>query len=240
MTTMVVLFGCTAPADGSEPVASPGSRVSGLRTRAVHVERSGHLHGIEVVLEPWAAFSLLGRSMDKLTNTVIPAEELLCDRLGGLAAKLGAAASWTERFGLLDVELSRWRSMRSCSHQVQTAWYLLVRTSGTIPIAELVSATGWSQRQLERRFREQIGLPPKAAARVLRFERALQLLVADRPAAEVAAACGYYDQAHLSREFTALAGRSISQFRQERASADDNATGTGATILSKTGSHGGD
>ncbi|WP_158509454.1 helix-turn-helix domain-containing protein [Saccharothrix espanaensis] len=239
---MVLLFECTT-ADVAGSPATATSRVSGLRTRPVHLHCHGHLHGIEVVLEPWAAFSLFGRSMDKLTDTAVPAAELLGDRVHGLAERLGAAADWTERFGLVDAELSRWRSMRPCSHQVQTAWYLLARTSGTIPIAELVSATGWSQRQLERRFREQIGLPPKAAARVLRFERALRLLVAGAPLAEVAAACGYYDQAHLSREFTALAGRSISQFRQERVSIAENPAGSagrGATILSKTAGRSGD
>lgn len=42
---------------------------------------------------------------------------------------------------------------------------------GTLAIATLVEEIGWSQRHLAATFREQIGLTPKAAARVLRFER---------------------------------------------------------------------
>ena len=61
-------------------------------------------------------------------------------------------------------------------------------------------------------FAAEIGLTPKAAARVVRFDRARRLLqrraAASRPLdlAALAAYCGYYDQAHLDAEFRVLAG----------------------------------
>jgi AraC-like DNA-binding protein len=67
-------------------------------------------------------------------------------------------------------------------------------------------------RRFGTRFRTEIGLAPKEAARVVRFDRARRLLqrrvaAAGPPElAALAAACGYYDQAHLAREFRALAG----------------------------------
>ena len=64
---------------------------------------------------------------------------------------------------------------------------------------------GWSDRQLAREFRREIGLPPKAAARVIRFDRARRLLPRYNGAV-VAAECGYADQAHFVREFVAFAG----------------------------------
>ncbi|MDW6058529.1 helix-turn-helix domain-containing protein [Streptomyces sp. FXJ1.4098] len=67
-------------------------------------------------------------------------------------------------------------------------------------------ADGWGSRTLEKRFREQIGLPPKTAARVLRLRRALRLLARGRVPAQVAAASGYCDQAHFTRECTAMTG----------------------------------
>ena len=240
--TIVVEFDCAVQAKSFGSPKLLTSRISGVRTRVARGERDRHLHGVEVVLEPWAAFSLFGQPMDKLTNTEVAAADLFGEREGELVDELASAEDWEQCFNSLDAVLSQWQAVRPCSYQVQLAWYLLCRTSGTIPISELVSETGWSQRQLERRFREQIGLPPKAAARVLRFERARRLLAVDRPLAEVATACGYYDQAHLSREFTALAGSSISRFRRERASVDDKVVeqvlsiGREMTILSKTDS----
>jgi transcriptional regulator GlxA family with amidase domain len=67
---------------------------------------------------------------------------------------------------------------------------------------------GRSGRYLELRFRDQVGVPPKTAARVLRFQHALSVATgSSRPAwSQVAAQCGYVDQAHLNREFRQLAG----------------------------------
>ena len=85
-----------------------------------------------------------------------------------------------------------------------------------MPVARLAEDVGWSVRQLENRFREQIGLGPKAAARVLRLQRARRLLAAGRGAAETAALCGFYDQAHLSGEFKAMTGCTPREFVQAR------------------------
>jgi hypothetical protein len=62
-----------------------------------------------------------------------------------------------------------------------------------------------SQRQYRRRFEEAVGLPPKLHQRILRFQRAIEAL-GQRPIADVALDCGYYDQAHLIRDFTQFAG----------------------------------
>jgi AraC-like DNA-binding protein len=83
-------------------------------------------------------------------------------------------------------------------------------------VPRLAAEVGWSVRQLENCFREQIGLGPKAAARVLRLQRARRLLAAGRSQAETAAVCGYYDQAHLSGEFKAMTGCTPREFTAAR------------------------
>jgi AraC-like DNA-binding protein len=97
----------------------------------------------------------------------------------------------------------------------------LLASRGAMPIAGLSRETGWTTRHLGARFRDEFGLSPKAAARVVRFDRARRLLqrrvTAGRaPAlAELAASGGYYDQAHLAREFRELAGCAPSRWRAE-------------------------
>jgi transcriptional regulator GlxA family with amidase domain len=69
--------------------------------------------------------------------------------------------------------------------------------------------TGWSRRHVTERFRRQLGITPKAYARLLRFQEATALLMQPESTgslADVAMSSGYYDQSHLSRDFTALAG----------------------------------
>lgn len=75
-------------------------------------------------------------------------------------------------------------------------------------MAEAARALGVSERQLRRDFRDALGLPPKAVARLDRFARALRAAHAGAQAswASIAADAGYYDQAHLIAEFNAIAG----------------------------------
>jgi len=111
----------------------------------------------------------------------------------------------------------------AASPEVSWAWQRLLREGGALRVSELAAGTGWSGRHLTSRFRAEIGLTPKAAARVIRFDRARKLLVhkladgAERAylLADLAADCGYFDQAHLAREFRALAGCPPSQWLAE-------------------------
>jgi AraC-like DNA-binding protein len=91
---------------------------------------------------------------------------------------------------------------------VARAWRRLVETHGTLGVEAVARELGCSRRHLAARFGEELGLSPKRLARVLRFRRAHALL-GERPGtplAGLAAECGYADQAHLTREFRALAG----------------------------------
>lgn len=62
-----------------------------------------------------------------------------------------------------------------------------------------------SQRQYRRRFESAVGIPPKLHQRIRRFRRVLDML-GQAPMARVAADCGYYDQAHLIRDFKEFTG----------------------------------
>ncbi|WP_327315178.1 helix-turn-helix domain-containing protein [Streptomyces sp. NBC_01235] len=185
-------------------------------------EHSGRMSGIEVLLAPWAAFTLFGTPQHELVNRTVDPDELphaLGSPLGELAAALAALPSWERRFALLDDVFGRWQQAGTpSSERVARAWSLLVRTCGAMPVPRLAEEVGWSVRHLENRFREQIGLGPKAAARVLRLQRARRLLAQGKSAAETAALCGFYDQAHLSGEFKAMTGCTPREFTQARRS----------------------
>ncbi|MEN0065385.1 MAG: AraC family transcriptional regulator [Myxococcota bacterium] len=63
-----------------------------------------------------------------------------------------------------------------------------------------------SYRNAARTFRDAMGVRPKQALRLVRFWRALAMLSAGVRSVEVAYRCGYADQSHLNREFSALEG----------------------------------
>lgn len=201
----------------SVPGNAHRSMLVGLRTTAGLARHSGRLYGLEVILSPWKAFSLFGIPMHELADTINDPTDLLGPRCRDLTDALACAPGWAQRFDLLDAAFLRWSvDAVPASERVRYAWRELARTSGAIPIGQLAGATGWGWRQLENRFREEIGLTPKSAARVMRLRKVLRLMSTDLPAAGVAAECGFSDQAHLNREFRTMTGRTPRQFRHAR------------------------
>ena len=103
--------------------------------------------------------------------------------------------------------------------RVEHAWARLVRSRGAVPIARArarrpAGAGATSPRASAR----QVGLAPKPFARILRFRHAARELVRPdgRSLAEIALDCGYYDQAHLNRDFREFSGRSPTELMAAR------------------------
>jgi methylphosphotriester-DNA--protein-cysteine methyltransferase len=82
----------------------------------------------------------------------------------------------------------------------------MVTSRGRVRVERLAAETGWSRKRLWSRFRSQIGLTPKRAAQLVRFDHAAHRLAAGHSPALVAADSGYADQSHLHRDVMAFAG----------------------------------
>jgi AraC-like DNA-binding protein len=212
-----------------DPGQRPGdftTLLGGLHSAPALIVHEGAQSGIQVALRPLGARVLLGLPAGELAEIDVPAEAVLSDLGSELRDRVRAAAGWRGRFAVLDEILIRRMNAAPARHdvapEVATAWHQLLASGGTILVSDLAEQTGWTSRHLARRFREEIGLAPKAAARVIRFSRARHLLARQATAAvggyrlsDLAATCGYFDQAHLAREFRALAGCPPSQWLAE-------------------------
>jgi AraC-like DNA-binding protein len=189
--------------------AVPAGAVYGMRTGPAALARFDG-PGILVELSPHGAYALLSVSPWEVTDTVIDVVDVLGRRAEQMVDRLAETSGWQARLALLDDALAaQAEAGPRPAPQVVWAWRQLCRSHGRIPIAQLAAEVGWTRRHLLNRFREQIGLPPKTAARVIRFQHALQLLQQPGrrlPLASLAQATGYSDQAHLTREFRTLAG----------------------------------
>ncbi|GAA3425817.1 hypothetical protein GCM10018953_30000 [Streptosporangium nondiastaticum] len=121
--------------------------------------------------------------------------------------RLGEVSSWEDRFALMDTLLARRHAAEaSVDPEVAWAWERIVVGRGMVRIDGLAAETGWSRRRLWSRFRSQIGLSPKCAAKLVRFDHAAHRLVAGESTAGVAAEAGYADQSHLHRDVMAFTG----------------------------------
>jgi AraC-like DNA-binding protein len=217
--------------DPGQPPGEYSTLLGGLHSVPALITHAGAQSGIQVALRPLGARALLGLPAGELAALDLPAEAVLGGVCAELREKLESAAGWPERFAVLDeillhrAGLSRaglsWAADADVAPEVSWAWRELLREGGATRVSELAAGTGWSERHLTSRFRAEIGLAPKAAARVVRFDRARKLLVrkltagGDYLLADLAADCGYFDQAHLAREFRALAGCPPSQWLAE-------------------------
>lgn len=193
--------------DSSPDSQVTGSLVAGLEDGPRVCDHPGGQEAIRLELTPLGAYRLFAMPMSELTNRVIGLCDVLGPEAGVLAEQLAATGDWGARFDLLDVALAaRIERGPHPAPEVSHAWRLLSHAGGAIQIGRIAAEVGWSQGYLVRRFTEQIGLTPKMSARVLRFHRAVRLLSREGAhLTEVTAACGFYDQAHLNREFRALA-----------------------------------
>jgi AraC-like DNA-binding protein len=200
-------------ADGRDELHT--SFTAGLSDGPTYTEHGGTQHGIQVDLTPPAARALLGLPLRELTNRVVSLEDVLGPTAWHLIERLYEQQGWDSRFRLLDQELGRrLEAARPAPPPVVAAWSRLRASRGRAEITALAAELGYSRRRLSARFADEFGLPPKTFARILRFERAAARLGSDDGArfAEIAYDCGYYDQAHLNRDFREFAGASPSSY----------------------------
>ncbi|NML49398.1 helix-turn-helix transcriptional regulator [Streptomyces sp. R302] len=185
-----------------------GSTVVGLVPRGLRLggRATAGIECLQIRLSPVLAVAVFGASTD-LSGTVVSLEDVWGRDAGRTEDRLRAATSWDERFTIAAEVLGRRISARpSLDPEVAAAWRLMRAGRGRVRVDSLANEVGWSRQRLWSRFRSQIGLTPKHAARLVRFDHAAHLLAAGNAAAQVAAASGYADQAHLHREVKAFTG----------------------------------
>ncbi|HVW43555.1 MAG TPA: AraC family transcriptional regulator [Amycolatopsis sp.] len=188
---------------GADLVAAVG----GMHLRPVLIAQDRFQSGIHIELDPLGVPALFGVSSAELSEYVVDLADLGSPRLAHLPERLAAAPDWQRRFAILDEVFAAEAAASEPAPEVGWAWRRLVGAAGRVRIGTLAEEVGWSRRHFTETFRRQLGLSPKQAARVLRFERAGQLLRQGHgDLADLALACGYYDQAHLTNEWRALAG----------------------------------
>ena len=192
---------------GTEPFTATCFSGQALRPYVVEAP-PGATSVLGVRLRPLGAYALLGHPLDVLTGDTVDLESLVsaaAHELGDACAaaltpeaRVRAAAGWIRR-----------RVVHGPAPDPPVAWMVrqLGRSRGTVRVRALHESVSWSRARLTRAFREQVGVTPKAYARLERFRHAMTLMT--DPAATlptIALAAGYYDQPHLNAEFRALAG----------------------------------
>ncbi|MEU7829896.1 MULTISPECIES: helix-turn-helix domain-containing protein [unclassified Nonomuraea] len=170
--------------------------------------RGENVECVQVRLSPVIARAILGASPAELDGAVVALDDLWGREASRIRERLGEVSSWEDRFALTDALLAHRYEAGSppVDPEVAWAWDRIVGGHGLVRVDGLAAEVGWSRKRLWSRFRSQLGLPPKRAVKLVRFDHAAHRLVAGEGAARVAADAGYTDQSHLHRDVVAFTG----------------------------------
>ncbi|MEV0151322.1 MULTISPECIES: helix-turn-helix domain-containing protein [unclassified Nonomuraea] len=208
--TLALVFGAgTVTVDDATGRRQGGSLVAGLGLGygAVRVRWAKNVECVQVRLSPVVARAVLGVQPVDLDGAVVALDDLWGREASRISERLGEVSSWEDRFALTDALLARrCEGEAPVDREVAWAWHRIVAGRGRVRVDRLAAELGWSRKRLWSRFHAQIGLPPKRAATLVRFDHAAHRLAAGQEAARVAADGGYTDQSHLHRDVMSFTG----------------------------------
>jgi methylphosphotriester-DNA--protein-cysteine methyltransferase len=124
--------------------------------------------------------------------------------------RLNEARTLTHRVEIIETALLRLLSQNiGVDEVVENASRMIVENMGLAAIERVTGALGVNERTLERRFQQKFGLSPKRFSRIIRFQNFLNAARTEhgRSMLDTALSFGYYDQAHLIREFREFSGK---------------------------------
>ena len=211
------VFACPA---GGRPVRLPRNVLFGQLTRPLTLAPAGPAHVVGIRFRPAGASAFLQVRQRALRDRWVMLDEV-SHAFRGVPDRLAAQVSWPSRARVLE-DVLHGLLVRGLVGRPDPVVYrasdAIERSHGTVRIDGVARQFGVSGRRLLRLFNRHVGLSPKLLARIMRFQRVFRVLQEQpgRSWSELAQETGYYDQAHLVREFRAFAGNTPEAFVRER------------------------
>ncbi len=196
------------------------SFTAGLYPGHVVMDSTGGSACIQIDFTPLGAYRFFGLPMRELAAQMVHLDDLPDDEIALLRRRLEDTEDWSRRLDLAETFVTgRLRRGRAVSAGVTSAYRELAFCHGNVRIETIAARLDWSRKHLAQRFQEEIGVSPKQLARMLRFNRLLALAAHSSTPdwADLAAECGYADQAHMTREFTDFAGTTPTRWKPHAA-----------------------
>lgn len=185
--------------------------ITGPRMSAMTVDVAPGDSFFGVRFRPGEARSVLPRQVDvrlpDLQNVHLPLQHLDSPLAHKWSERLRFAHGASQTYSIFEEEVREWSGAADQTDgRIRTA--VLRLYDGSARIASLAAEVALSERQFQRVFRYRVGLTPKQYARIRRFRGTLANILCAEPHTwgRVATDCGFADQAHLTREFTAFFG----------------------------------
>jgi AraC-like DNA-binding protein len=204
-------------ADGKTRLSVPPAFITGSHTASYVSNIAADEPVMAIHFRPGGAVPFLGIPLGDLEDAYVGVDQVWGSDGRELHERLIEASSVASRFQIVeDFLLSRpWLSVDR--RPDVAAAMAAIEDNPSIRMAGIQDLVGMSTKRLIALFRAEVGLCPKAYARVRRLQAALRLLSAGPVSgAHVAAEVGYFDQAHFVRDFESFTGMTPTQYSQQR------------------------
>lgn len=190
--------------------SQPRSIIAGQMRSSAMIEPSGRIELFGVRFQHAGAVPFFRLPLNELTNNIVDLGFVWGSTGREIEARITEAATPEKRAEILENALLHLLAKNAASDEiVEAASKLITENMGLSPIDKIADSIGVNGRRLERRFQQSLGLSPKRFSRIIRFQNFLGA-VRNEPAGgilDTALSYGYYDQAHLIREFREFSGK---------------------------------
>jgi AraC-like DNA-binding protein len=192
----------------------PAALLVGPTTSALELRPTGRVDLVGLRLQPGAGPALVGLSGLELLNRAADLSDLRLSWTETLAERLAGLERTVDRVALVQSRVGRMAGQVRRDMRMEAGIELVLRSRDAVRIRRIADLVGLSPRHLARLFRERVGVGPKLLGRLTRFQRVLRALEQGSPPrwAAMAQRHGYFDQAHLGREFRGFAGVSPGRY----------------------------
>jgi AraC-like DNA-binding protein len=192
--------------------------ISGMQSRYIVIGAENGSSMMGAHFRTGGAAPFFGFPISELTSNVVELDLIWKREILSLRDQLLEAKASDAKFDLLEAYLIAKAQSRLEPDKTISAALAALHSWPVLPLRELASRLGVSHKQMIARFDCRVGLTPKVTSRVLRFRKSLAAAhgVPIPDWSDIAADCGYYDQAHFIHEFQQFAGMTPSEYHRKR------------------------
>jgi AraC-like DNA-binding protein len=204
-----------SPAEPDKCRRFSGALVSGPYSRPFMSDAAEERAILGVHFKPGGAAAVLGMPASEFRDVHVDLKTLWGPAADVLRERLCVLREPSDRFALLEQALMQRLVSNPAGHgAVRAGLDMLMRTRGRAKTRDIAKAVDLSQRRFISLFANEVGLTPKLFGRIQRIQRAVGRSMDASDWAQLAVECGYFDQSHLIRDFTAFVGLSPADYRR--------------------------